>query len=117
LEEKLMTKSRVVGLLSAWPLFFTVVSAETIAVRGQVLSITPAECRSPTRCGGSVTLWNDGTRKTVRVRSDTQITRAGESIHFAELGVGNLVTLKDVGEVKDEPDARSLSPVWGAQAP
>lgn len=112
-----MTKPRVVGLLSALPLFFTVVLTEAAAIRGQVLSITRAECRNPRPCEGSVTLWNDGTEKTVGVRSDTTITVSGEPIHFAELGVGNLVSLDNYGQVKDEPEARSLPPMWGVQAP
>lgn len=113
-----MTNPRVVGLLSSLLLFFTgVVSAEAAAVRGQVLAISRAECRGPRSCEGRVTLWNNGTKKTVRVKPDTEITRAGRSIHFAELGVGNLVTLEDYGKVKYEPGGRSLSPVWGVQAP
>jgi hypothetical protein len=52
-----------------------------------------------------------GIRKTVRVRSDTRITRAGKPIKFAEVGIGNAVTLTDYGT------ARSRPRMWGVQSP
>lgn len=110
-----MTRSGVVGLLSALPLLLTAASGDAASVRGQVLAITRTECRGPGPCEGSVILWNNGAKKVVQVRRDTKITRAGEPIHFAELGVGNLVTVNDPGAITDALPVRS--PHRGIQAP
>lgn len=92
-----MTTMRVVGLLSTLPFVLTALAAEAATIRGQVLSITRAQCHNPRPCEGNVTLRNDVGTKTVRVRSETRITRAGKPIHFDEVGVGNTVTLADYG--------------------
>ena len=112
-----MTKPRLVGALLALPLLLTGLPAETATIRGQVLSISRAECHNPGPCEGSVTLWNSGTKKTVRVGSDTKIVRAGKPIHFAELGVGNTVTLTRHAEVEYEPAGRGLQRIWDLEAP
>jgi hypothetical protein len=106
-----VTTIRVVGLLSTLPLVLTALAVEAATIRGQVVSITRAQCHNPRPCEGNVTLWNAGIRKTVRVRSDTRITRAGKPIKFAEVGIGNAVTVTDYGT------ARSRPRMWGVQSP
>lgn len=110
-----MTRSGAVGLLSALPLLLTAAFGDAASVRGQVLAITHSECHAPRPCEGSVILWNEGVKKVVQVLRDTTITRAGEPAHFAELGVGNLVTLDNHGAVTDAPPM--ANPHRGNQAP
>jgi hypothetical protein len=112
---KFMTRSGAVGLLSALPLLLTAASGDAASVRGQVLAISYTECHAPRPCEGSVILWNEGAEKVVQVRRDTRITRAGEPAHFAEIGVGNLVTLDNHGAVTYA--SPMASPHRGIQAP